>query len=199
MANTPRDHLLDHEYDGIHEFDNPCPGWWQWIFAGCVVFSLGYYFFFQFSPIAWTNEDEYRAAVAANVRVQFAQIGDLTPDEPTLLTYMHKPEWLTVGESVFKSQCASCHGADASGMVGPNLTDGLYKNVRSLTDIAAVVSNGASNGAMPAWRTRLHPNEVVLVSAFVASLRGQDRPGVRLNGEQEIPPWPAGTNGAATP
>jgi cytochrome c oxidase cbb3-type subunit III len=39
-----------------------------------------------------------------------------------------------------------------------------------------VIADGAGNGAMPAWRNRLHPNELLLVSAYVASLRGQNLP-----------------------
>ena len=191
MSATPRDHLLDHEYDGIREFDNPCPGWWNLLYLGTAIFSFWYFIFFQFSPVSWTNDDLYRDSVAANARRQFAKIGDLAADEPTLLKCMQNKEWLAVGEGVFKSQCAVCHGADASGQVGPNLPDSYYKNVRTLTDIVKVVSLGANNGAMPAWKTRLHPNEVVLVSAYVAALRGQNKPGLKIAGEQEIPPWPA--------
>ena len=34
------DQLLDHEYDGIQEYDNPCPGWWHAIFWLTVLFSV---------------------------------------------------------------------------------------------------------------------------------------------------------------
>ncbi|MFN9977437.1 MAG: cbb3-type cytochrome c oxidase N-terminal domain-containing protein, partial [Phycisphaerae bacterium] len=37
-----RDHLSDHEYDGIREYDNPTPGWWHLIFIGSVFFSIMY-------------------------------------------------------------------------------------------------------------------------------------------------------------
>jgi cytochrome c oxidase cbb3-type subunit 3 len=191
MADTPQDHLTDHEYDGIREFDNPCPGWWSWLYFGTFVFSIAYFVFFQFSPVAWTNDDLYRASIASNLRQQFAEIGDLNADEQTIAKYMNDPEWLTVGETVFQSQCVQCHASDGSGLVGPNLTDDLYKNVNNLEDMAKVIMEGAANGAMPAWQARLHQNEIVLVSAYVASLRGQNLVGPGVEGEKEIPPWPA--------
>jgi cytochrome c oxidase cbb3-type subunit 3 len=43
---------------------------------------------------------------------------------------------------------------------------------------------------MPAWKTRLHPNEIVLVAAYVASLRGKNLPGPRGPEGEKIPPWP---------
>ncbi len=190
MVERPRDHLMDHEYDGIQEFDNPCPGWWNWLFFGTVVFSVWYFIFFQFSPAAWTNASWYDNTVAESLRQQFAEIGELSPDEATLVQYMNDAEWLTVGAGVYKTQCAKCHGPDASGDVGPNLTDDLYKNVQTVEDIATVVADGANNNAMPSLKALLHPNEIVLVSAYVASLRGQNLPGVGVEGEVAIDPWP---------
>jgi cytochrome c oxidase cbb3-type subunit 3 len=69
------------------------------------------------------------------------------------------------------------------------LTDDYYKNVKKITDIAEVIKNGAAGGSMPAWRTRLHPNEVVLMAAYVAGLRGKNLPGRGPEGEK-IDPWP---------
>ena len=33
---------MDHEFDGIEEFDNPLPVWWVGLFMATVVFGLGY-------------------------------------------------------------------------------------------------------------------------------------------------------------
>ena len=190
MREPTRGGLLDHSYDGIQEFDNPTPGWWWMVFVGTIVFSVAYFAFFQVSPDSWTNADEHSAAVARNLRLQFGEIGDLNPDEATLLKYMNDPKWLTVGKTVFAGQCVVCHGPDASGAVGPNLTDDYWKNVRKLEDIPGVISNGAAGGAMPKWKDRLHPNEVVLTAAYVASLRGQNLPSVRPHEGELIAPWP---------
>jgi len=182
--------LLDHEYDGIHEYDNPTPGWWNAIFWATFAFSVLYFLFFHFSPVAWSIWDRYDDAVAADLRRQFGEIGDLEPDQPTMLRFMQEERWLVVGRKVFEGNCVSCHGSDGSGLVGPNLTDHHYKNVRELDDIAAVIAEGAANGAMPAWQNRLHPNEIVLTACYVANMRGKDLPSERPPEGEVLPPWP---------
>lgn len=190
MANPTENSLTDHEYDGIREFDNPCPGWWTWLFWGTFFFSIVYFIFFEFSLVGWTVEGAYDEAVAADIRRRYAEIGELEANEATMLEFMGKPDWLKSGEVVFGANCATCHGSNGAGLVGPNLTDDYYKNAKNLADIANVVINGAANGAMPAWRNRLsHQNDIVLVSCYVANMRGKNLPGRPPEGEI-IPPWP---------
>jgi len=98
-------------------------------------------------------------------------------------------DWLAIGAAVFKTHCKSCHAENGQGLVGPNLTDDNYKNGKELIDIARVIENGAANGSMPAWKNRLVPNEVVLVSAYVANMRGQNLEGRKAEGDV-IAPWP---------
>jgi cytochrome c oxidase cbb3-type subunit 3 len=194
--NTSQGELLDHQYDGIQEYDNPCPGWWKWLFFLSALFAPFYFFYFHIGKAGITIAKDHENAVANNVRLRFAEIGELTPDEPTMIKYMQKPEWLQVGRSVYEQKCKSCHGEGGRGLVGPNLTDDYYKNVAKLTDIPEVVTKGAGNGSMPAWN-RLHPNEVVLVSAYVAGLRGEQLAGGREPEGKEIPPWPTETSDSA--
>lgn len=190
MTASERDVVRDHEYDGIQEYDNPTPGWWNFIFFATFVFSIWYFLYYHASTISTSVAQGFENDVTEDLKKRFSTIGDLKPDEPTLLKYMANAEWKSVGASVFKTNCVSCHGPDAAGQIGPNLTDDYWKNVRQLADIPKVIASGAAAGAMPAWKTRLHPNEIVLVAAYVASLRGKNLPGPRGPEGAIIPPWP---------
>lgn len=187
MSNT-HDQLLDHEYDGIREFDNPTPGWWHAILVLTIIFSIFYYTYWEFSPLASTPVSRLQARELVEIRKQFAEIGDLKPDAPTMSKMMAEPKWMAFGESVFKGNCVSCHGAQGQGIIGPNLTDDSWKNVKVMADIPRVVAEGAANGAMPSWKGRLHPNEIVLVASYVATLRGKNIPGRAPEGNI-IPNW----------
>lgn len=181
-----------HNYDGIQEFDNPTPGWWDLIFVATIVFAPMYAIWFHAPRENRNLAAHYEISLAENMRLQFGEIGDLVADESTILSYMQKEDWLKVGASTFATNCVSCHGREGEGISGPNLTDDTYIHVKHVADIAKVVAEGAKNGAMPAWANRLHPNEVVLVSAYVASMRGKNLNG-KYGGEKgkEIAPWPA--------
>ena len=191
MTDTTRDLLQEHEFDGIQEYDNPTPGWWYLIFFATFVFSIWYFLYYHMSNISTPVAVEFKEATADDMKKRFAEIGDLKPDAATVLRFMNNPGWLEFGASIFKTNCVSCHGANGQGQVGPNLTDDYYKNVTKIDEIPQVIANGAANGAMPAWKTRMHPNEVVLVASYVASLRGKNLPGPRGTEGTVIPPWPA--------
>jgi len=199
-AHTPSNQfgeLLEHNYDGIQEYDNPTPGWWHMIFLGCIAFGILYFFWAEFSPMSGSAVQRLRAAQQAEFKRLFADLGELTPDEQTLLTLVDNPKWKQIAEGIFVGNCASCHGTNGSGLVGPNLTDDFYKNIKVVTDIPHVIENGAANGAMPSWKTRLMGNEVVLVASLVANMRGQNLAGRGPEGD-EIPPWPE-MGGASEP
>ncbi len=181
---------MDHAYDGIEEYDNPLPPWWKWLFVASIAFAPFYLMFYHGGASGRSVEDQFGIALAANTRLQFAEIGELKPDAETITKYMVKPSWVKVGQSVFQTNCISCHGRDAEGKVGPNMTDDLYKNVNRIEDIARVINEGAGAGAMPKWSNRLHVNEVVLVSAYVASLRGTNAEGGKAPEGKKIAPWP---------
>lgn len=189
-SNPPRDaDLTGHNYDGITEYDNPLPGWWSSLFALSIVFAPMYALYYHGGGDGKSVEEQYEVQTATIFRLRFKELGTLSPDRDTLLKYMNEPEWLAVGKAVFKANCVSCHGPQGGGLVGPNLTDEQWKNVRGIEDIATVIENGAANGAMPAWRNRLsHINQIVLTAAYVASLRGTGATGKAPEG-QVIAPW----------
>lgn len=188
--------VTGHVYDGIQEYDNPLPGWWTLVFYLTILYSIGY-LFINFAQPGWVQTElKYEAAVAADELRQFAELGELEANGDTLMGFISDPEqakWLKIGKAVFMTNCVSCHGRDGSGVSGPNMTDDHYLNVTALDQIPGIVTNGAKEGAMPAWGNRLGKNEVILVSAYVASLRGLNLPsaGGRPAEGKVIPAWSA--------
>ena len=183
--------ILDVTHDeDIRELDNPIPIWWKWILVATIAFAFPYMAFYHGGAEGRTAAELYSLAAAENARLQFAELGELGSDEATLVKYTNDKGWLAVGKGVFQANCGACHGRDGGGKVGPNLCDDKYKNVASITDIYKVVSNGAAAGAMPAWKQRLEQNELVLVSCYVASLRGSTPAVAKAAEGRDIPPWP---------
>jgi cytochrome c oxidase cbb3-type subunit 3 len=154
------------------------------------VFAPPYFFFYHNGVEGRSLADRYDRNLAANMELQFKEIGNLTADRETVIEFLYKESWLQVGKAVFKSNCVSCHGKDGGGLVGPNLCDQEYKNVKDIGDILTVLQNGANAGAMPAWKNRLKTNQIVLVSSYVASLRGTEDGSGKPPEGRAIPPWP---------
>lgn len=163
--------LLDHEYDGIREYDNPTPGWWHAIFIATVVFSVFYVAFFHISPMSWTIQEQWTRKQNVETKKLFGTLS-LQPVQADIHKMQLDPKMMQVAKGMFEGNCAACHAKDGGGLNGVNLCDNNYKNVKTLEDIYTVITKGANNGAMPPWENRLSQNERVLISAYVASLRG---------------------------
>lgn len=163
--------LLDHDADGIREYDNALPGWWTMIFWATIVFSFFYPFYYHWG-VGATVTEEYEAEVAEAAEAQVAKLGRLTPDNATIVALSTDDKKVLVGRAMFRTNCAVCHGADGGGGVGPNLCDGTYINIKSPEDIARVIKTGVVAKGMPAWSSRYNDTQIALLSAYVASLRG---------------------------
>lgn len=183
---------LGHSYDGIQEYDNPLPGWWKWLFWACIAFCPFYVLYFHSGAAGRSVDEQYQASATENTKKQYAEIGDLAGDQPTMVKYLNEKKWVGVGQSIFKANCVSCHGADGGGNVGPNLCDESFKHIKALPDILKVLNDGVAGGAMPAWGNRFsHKNDVILVSIYVASLRGTKPASGKAADGSPIPAWPS--------
>ncbi len=183
---------VGHTYDGIQEYDNPLPSWWKHLFIATILFSPVYLIIYHSGRPGSTQAEIHLAEKSENARKKYEKIGLLEANEETMIKYLRDDEWLPIGASIFQSNCVSCHRSDGGGNIGPNLCDDNYKNIKSIVDIYKVVNEGVGAGAMPAWGTRLgNKNDVVMVSIYVASLRGRTlgKQGKSPDGGV-IPPWP---------
>lgn len=166
------DNLIeDYEYDGITEYDNPCPGWLMYIFyftAFLAVFFLGYHF-------GSSSKNEMLKAYIEKLQKTQSQALKQVPEvsESKLVELLQKPAALTSGKEVFDSKCALCHGAVGEGLIGPNLVDNYWLNGKGrINDIANSIRYGVPDKGMAAWQGRIPEENILQIAAYIKSLKG---------------------------
>jgi cytochrome c oxidase cbb3-type subunit 3 len=169
-----QDELLDHNYDGIQEYDNPLPTWWVTLFWISIVFSVFYavYYHFGHGKLAVEAYNQDMVAFYELQAEQLLALGEIK--ESTLLDLMEDDSMMATGASLFASKCAQCHGNKGEGNIGPNLTDEYWLHGGKLTDIYYTVTEGVPSKGMLAWKNQLGPAEILSVSAYVGALRGSN-------------------------
>lgn len=180
-----------HEWDGIKELDNPLPRWWLWIFYACIVYAIGYWILMP----AWPGIHGYthgllgnsaRATVAKDLKDLAAQRGaagaalksaslEQIEADPKLQSYA-----VSVGQSIFGDNCATCHGQGGTGGKGyPNLRDDVWLWGGKLEDIQHTITVGVRSGdpdarfsQMPAFGRdgMLQPAQVDDLTEYVVAL-----------------------------
>jgi cytochrome c oxidase cbb3-type subunit 3 len=185
-AGEATDELTGHNYDGIEEYDNPLPGWWTGLLVATFAFGLLYLLIALLVGEQIGGRWFYQKAVAARMAERLEMMGELEGDAETITMIAGNDKLAGIGQSIFLANCASCHGQSGEGgLVGPNLTDDYYVHAPQVADLYDIVKTGRANGQMPAWGNRLAPNDVVLVSGYVASLKGTNAPnGAGREGER---------------
>jgi cytochrome c oxidase cbb3-type subunit III len=148
-----------HSWDGIEEYDNPMPRWWVWVFYACIVWGIGYSIAYPAWPLIHgatqgllgpTLRTEVVAEIArfdeANAPIKAKlNAADLAaiPANDELKTYA-----ISAGASVFKNNCAQCHGSGAAGVQGkgyPNLLDNDWLWGGDMEAIHTTISHGIRN------------------------------------------------------
>lgn len=176
-AAKPEADLLDHEYDGIHEYDNPLPGWWVAIFWGTIVFAGAYGFHYHVSGNGTSVAQAYAEETAIAQKEQAALAMKETVSEDGLKKLMLDAATLAEAKGIFAQRCTPCHGENAQGVIGPNLTDGSWIHGGKLMEIYHTIGEGVPEKGMPAWKMQLTPQQLRQVAAFVGSIRGKNLPG----------------------
>src|SRR5215203_413263 len=173
-----RDELLDHEADGIREFDNALPRWWLYGFYVSIAFAALYLVNYHLLPAPIVGHAgmaaEYQAEMAAA-----AGAGGGAPVATTTLAAFTDAASLAKGRAIFESQtslCSSCHRPDLGGLVGPNLTDALWLHGCTAGELARNVSTGfPPRGMLPfGGGPKLTDEQVLQLVSYVLSKRGSN-------------------------
>ena len=176
--------IMDHEYDGIREYDNPLPGWWVATFWLTFLFSVGYFFHYHLSGRGVSIHEAYAEELKRHEAFIARRAAKEKVTEKSLETLMGTATALAAGQKIFAARCEACHAAQGQGLVGPNLTDDHWiQGQGALMDIYQVVHDGVAAKGMPAWSRQLTPMELRQVVVFAGTLRGKNVPGKASEGK----------------
>jgi cytochrome c oxidase cbb3-type subunit 3 len=187
-----RDELLDHEADGIREFDNALPRWWLYGFYFTIVFGVLYVVNYHVlaSPFLGdrTVVAEYNAEMAAAAAARPAR--PVAPAET--LVALTDGDSLAKGKALFESQtnpCMACHRPDLGGLVGPDLTDDFWMHGCSAGAIVQSIRVGyPASGMLPyGGGPALGDDQMLQLASYILSKRGSNPPGAKpRTAEREV-------------
>ena len=180
MKNQTRDELLNHEADGIREFDNALPRWWLWGFYFTIAFAGVYLINYHLLFTPWFGRpsilSEYRAEMVA---APWNAVPSPPPDAPgpAAVAFLTDDDDLKKGKAIFdgpRNMCKTCHRDDLGGVIGPNLTDDKWMHGCSAAELVQNVTSGFPSKGMMAFGSgqALSREEVLQVVSYIASKRG---------------------------
>lgn len=83
------------------------------------------------------------------------------------------------GAIIYAANCAVCHGLDARGRIGPNLSD-AFSGIDVDAYVERTIASGVSGSPMPTWSQAeggpLSEQEIADVAAYVIGLAGGTEP-----------------------
>lgn len=166
-------HVWDED---LTELNTPMPRWWMWLFYITIVFGLVYLALYPglgtfAGKLGWKSSGAYQE----ELRKADAQYGPLFAQylQKDLKAVAADPQAHAIGERLFLTYCAQCHGSDARGNKGfPNLTDKDWLFGGEPDVIKTTIMNGRV-GQMPPMGAALGTDkDVENVAQYVLSLSG---------------------------
>lgn len=177
---TDKDVMLDHDYDGIRELDNPAPPWFMFLFYGTISFAVVYlliYHVFMSAPLQTEEYEIQMANAKAEVAAYLAEAAERV-DESSV-TVLTDAGAIAAGEKVFNTNCVSCHGSAGQGTqvpvsIGPNLTDNYWIHGGDIQSVFKTIKYGVIEKGMRAWGEVLSPAEMQQVASYLFAQHGKE-------------------------
>lgn len=174
--------LLDHSYDNIQELNHPLPSWWNTIWGISIVFSLGYFIYYQLLSGPTLKEEfnkEFKVVVAKQLEFKKRESGFNQEYYAKVVT----EGGVEKGKAVYEMNCMPCHAENGIGDAGPNLTDDHWLIAKGTPDtIYSVVFNGSEANGMPIWSEMISKDEIYQAVAYVMTFKNTFRKGKEPQG-----------------
>lgn len=168
-----KDLIMEHEYDGIVELDNPTPAWFMWLFYGSIIFGFVYLLNYHVFKLGKLQDEEYAVEMKQadiDQKAFLAKSANRVDENSVKLTT--DPQVLVAGKATFIQNCVACHGDHAQGIVGPNLTDEYWLHGGKINNLFKTIKYGVPDKGMISWEKQLSPKQMSDVANYIKSLKG---------------------------
>lgn len=177
---TNSDH---HDFDGITENrEQRPPVYFTVLFYGLIVWGVAFCAFYLLS--GWSSDAEFQVKMqahetggqstgtppAAKTEPAVKPAEPAPPQAPAVAAApaaTAKPD----AKALFAEKCAMCHGADAKGGFGPDLTAAKYEYGKNREALAVSIGQGRGNGKMPAFDGQLKREEIFALADYILTLK----------------------------
>jgi cytochrome c oxidase cbb3-type subunit 3 len=182
-----KDIMLEHDFDGITELDNPTPDWFMWLFYATICFAFLYLMNYHVLKYGKLQEEEYTIEMRNAKAEQNAYLAKSANNiDEKSVKESKEADVISEGRAVFTSHCVPCHGDKAQGMVGPNLTDEYWLHGGKINNVFKTIKYGVPEKGMITWEKTLSPKEISAVANYVLSLKGTNPPNAKApQGDKE--------------
>jgi cytochrome c oxidase cbb3-type subunit 3 len=166
------DVMLDHDYDGIRELDNPLPPWWKYGFYLTILVAIIYLLNFEVFGTGKNPTEEYTAEMQnAQIQKDLYEANNKDKIDENNVP-VADASGLAAAKDIFTTKCFACHGKLGEGGAGPNLTDNYWLHKGSLNDIYHSIKNGYPDKGMQSWASVYTPKEISYLASYIKSLHG---------------------------
>jgi len=170
-----KDLVMEHQFDGISELDNPTPAWFMWLFYGTIAIGVAYFSYYHIAEWGALQDQEYVAEMnEADAAKELYLATAANKIDETSVTEVNEPAVLTTGQAIFNSNCVACHGDKAQGVVGPNLTDEYWLHGGKINNVFKTIKYGIPEKGMISWEKTLTPKQISDVANYIKSLKGSN-------------------------
>lgn len=174
MTEQDKAMLLDHNYDGIQEYDYPLPSWWVMTFVGTVLFAIPYFIYYSMMN-GPSVRDEMNSDMSKLNKVRDAYAQSLIRFDPAKYAANNDA---AKGLVVYEENCLSCHEEGGKGDIGPNMTDAYWIHADGSPEgMYEVIINGREDLGMPAWGEEISKDEIYQVISYLMSIKNTNVPG----------------------
>jgi mono/diheme cytochrome c family protein len=105
-----------------------------------------------------------------------SEAGVFQPSAESQIAALTDAASMEAGHAIFIKNCASCHGKEGQGGIGPNMTDDYWIHGAGMNNMVHTIKVGVPAKGMISWQPVLSEKEILQVTSYILTLHGTEPP-----------------------